>query len=147
MESQLSEKNSINPNLWGPTYWKVFHTTAFAFPDNPSEEDKNVYKNFYILFTKILPCEKCTQDARKAIKYVNWEQTLKSRDSLVKWTYLFHNDVNIKLNKKSIDFDYFLNNYIKDLSKKECKCDKTLETKIIILLVFLIFISFYILVQ
>ncbi len=144
MESQLSEKNSINPKLWGPYYWKVFHLTAFGFPDNPSKEDKKIYKDFYIYFTKILPCEKCTQDSRKAIKLVNWDEVLSSRDSLIKWTHFFHNDVNIKLKKKTISLDYFLDNFMKDLNKNACICDKTLESKIIILLILLLLIVIYI---
>ncbi len=144
MESQLTIKNNINPELWGPYYWKVFHLTAFGYPNDPNNVDKEVYKNFYINFIKILPCEKCTQDSRKEIKNVKWDEVLQSRDSLLKWTHFFHDTVNLKLNRKTISYDNFLVNFINDLNLNLCYCDKSFETKIIFILIALIFVLIYI---
>tara|TARA_B100000963_G_C22612217_1_gene665445 strand:- start:212 stop:619 length:408 start_codon:yes stop_codon:yes gene_type:complete len=92
-------KNNINPNIWGPKFWYTWHAVAFGYPDNPTDVDKQNYKNFYINFSYVLPCEACSKDSYSRIKSVNWDNTLMSRDNLVKWTYEYHNDINLKLEK------------------------------------------------
>ena len=125
----LSKKNNINPKIWGPYFWDVFHMTAFGYPDNPNEYDKKAYEIFYFNFAKILPCTVCSEDSREMNNKVNWNKILESRDNLIKWTYDYHDIVNKKLGKISPDFNYFKNNL---LSKKNC--DKTLEYAIILVL-------------
>jgi len=62
---KLSGKRNINPNVWGPTFWDTLHFTAFGYPNNPNEIDKDSYKHFIIpikgemvdmLFTKTADC-------------------------------------------------------------------------------------------
>ena len=40
-------KNSIKPNIWGPFGWKFMHYVSFGYPDKPTTQDKQNYKNFY----------------------------------------------------------------------------------------------------
>ena len=39
----------MNPNIWGPSFWKTIHYTAFSYPINPTEINKKILKNLYIL--------------------------------------------------------------------------------------------------
>ena len=140
----LSSKSNINPNLWGPYFWKTFHFTAFGYPKTPEETDKLVYKKFYTGFAKILPCDKCTKDAQEMMKNINWEKILSSRESLIRWTYDFHNKVNVKLNKESPTFEDFSSNFKKQ--KDVTNCSNKTEYIIIItllVLIFLVFIAHY----
>ena len=50
----------MNPSYWGKFYWKVIHITALAYPDNPTEEDKETYHRLYETIGQVLPCKKCT---------------------------------------------------------------------------------------
>ena len=138
MENHLSSKNNINPKIWGPYFWKTFHLTAFAYPDNPNEKDKKVYKTFYKNFANILPCNKCSLEARKMNELVKWDSILESRDSLIKWTYDYHDTVNLRLDKNSPSFEDFMKNFIKDLNVFICNCDRITEYIIIALLVIFI---------
>ena len=140
MDLHISPKNNINPEIWGPFFWKTFHTIAFAYPENPNKKDFEVYKSFYKNFANILPCDKCSLEARKLNELINWESILKSRDTLIKWTYDYHDTVNIRLGKYSPNFEYFSKNFIKDLKKFTCICDRKTEYIIIILLIILIII-------
>tara|TARA_B110001450_G_scaffold146406_1_gene136819 strand:- start:4681 stop:5109 length:429 start_codon:yes stop_codon:yes gene_type:complete len=103
----LSGKSNINPNLWGPYFWQTFHFTAFGYPENPNEEDISAYKNFYIHFMKILPCDKCSISSQEIINVNDLENALKSRETLIRWSYNFHDSVNKKLNKTSPGYETF----------------------------------------
>lgn len=135
MESQLSSKRGIKPDLWGPYYWKVFHLTAFGYPDNPTDADKDVYKNFYLNFAKVLPCDACSVSARTKMNLVIWDSVLVDRNSLIKWTYNFHDQVNIKLDKVSPTFEQFLTDFTDNLNYLICKCSKKIEYVIILFLI------------
>ena len=134
----LSSKSNINPALWGPYYWNVFHFTAYGYPKNPSKIDKNTYKKFYTGFAKILPCDLCTNDAQKMMKNIDWEKILMSKESLIKWSYDFHHKVNKKLNKESPSFEYFSSNFQKQKNINDCS--NKIEYIIIIILFIIIFL-------
>jgi hypothetical protein len=103
----LSGKSNINPKLWGPYFWQTFHFTAFGYPENPNEFDKSAYKTFYIHFMKILPCDKCSVSSQEIIDTNLLEKALESRQSLIRWSYIFHDKVNKKLNVMSPSFETF----------------------------------------
>lgn len=107
----LSGKSNINPKLWGPYFWQTFHFTAFGYPENPNETDKSAYKTFYIHFMKILPCDKCSVSSQEIIEINLLEKALESRETLIRWSYDFHDKVNKKLNKKSPSFETFKHDF------------------------------------
>jgi hypothetical protein len=108
---EISGKSNINPLIWGPPFWKVFHFTAFGYPENPNETDKETYKQFYINFFKILPCNACVRSSREIFNDKDLNNALVSKQALIKWTYDFHDKVNIKLGKKSPSFENFVSNF------------------------------------
>ena len=110
----LSGKSNIEPKLWGPYFWQTFHFTAFGYPINPNEIDKETYKTFYISFMKTLPCDKCSESSQEILNsnLSDLEKGLKSKEHLIKWSYFFHDKVNKKLNTKSPSFEDFKDNFI-----------------------------------
>ena len=136
--STLSEKNGITPIIWGPYFWRTFHTVAFGYPDTPDKIDKTSYQAFYENFTRVLPCDTCSLSAQRNILKTDWEYILSSRERLIRWTYDFHEEVNKKLNKKSPTFEVFKDN----LLNPEEGCNN-LNYKIII--AFLVLLCIYLL--
>ena len=132
----MTEKNSISPEIWGPTFWKVFHVTAFGYPDSPNKEDKVSYQHFYTNFTKVLPCDTCSHSAQRSILKTDWEYTLSTRERLIKWTYEFHNEVNKKLGKKSPSFEDFFDNAL--IFKSPSECSNLVQNIIIVILLLLL---------
>jgi len=108
---ELSGKSNLNPIIWGPYFWQTFHFTAFGYPENPNEIDKEAYKQFYINFFKVLPCDVCVKSSPEILNVNDLDKALVSRTTLIKWTYDFHDKVNVKLGKKSPSFENFISNF------------------------------------
>lgn len=73
------------------------HAVTFAYPDNPTEQDRKSVTDFFTSLGHILPCKKC-QD--------HWAKNLKSRpiqshsrDALSNWLIDVHNVVNKQTGK------------------------------------------------
>lgn len=102
-------KNDPNPNMrtksWGPPAW--FSATCFlmGYPKtNPTKTQKKTYKNFMILFGKVLPCNLCRDSYAKFIKELPLtDSVLSCRKNLVNWFFKIHNKVNKKLGCKVLN--------------------------------------------
>ena len=107
----LSGKTNINPIIWGPYFWQTFHFTAFGYPENPNDNDKLTYKAFFIHFMKILPCDKCSISSQEIIDTDTLIKALNSRETLIRWSYNFHDKVNKKLNVTSPSYETFRHDF------------------------------------
>jgi hypothetical protein len=95
-----------DPNFWGPPLWSTLHTISFDYPNNPTEEEKNNYRNFFHALKYVLPCGTCREHYGKGIeKTYPIEPALKNRDSLSRWLVNFHNVVNKRLNKPVVTYE------------------------------------------
>ena len=89
-------------SLWGPPMWHFLHTMSFNYPVNPSQEDKEHYRDFVLSLQHVLPCKYCRQNLKTNFKSMplTMEQ-MKSRDSFSRYIYELHELVNRMLKKKS----------------------------------------------
>tara|TARA_B100001094_G_scaffold192441_1_gene186310 strand:+ start:3041 stop:3457 length:417 start_codon:yes stop_codon:yes gene_type:complete len=95
----------ITPDVWGPHGWKFLHYISFGYPENPTINDKNNYKNFFLTLQNVLPCIRCQKHYRENLSKYSLDEALKNRDSLIQWVIDIHNDVNQDNNKKIYDYD------------------------------------------
>jgi hypothetical protein len=88
--------------VWGPALWHSLHTMSFNYPVNPSQEDKEHYRDFVLSLQHVLPCKYCRQNLKTNFKSMplTMEQ-MKSRDSFSRYIYELHELVNRMLKKKS----------------------------------------------
>ena len=97
---------NLEPKKWGPHMWRSLHSITFAYPDNPTEEDKINYKSFFNFLSNVLPCESCRQHYKENITCgnlnINNKEIFESRDNLTKWLYELHNLVNKQTNKNIV---------------------------------------------
>ena len=75
---------NINPNIWGKSFWNVIHFITMAYPDNPSDEDKQHVMSFFKDLQFVLPCENCRNHFKSnLITYPLTDEILSSRYSFI----------------------------------------------------------------
>lgn len=95
----MSEKYNFNPKLWGPHAWKFLHMVALSYPTNPSREDKDAYKSFFLNLGKILPCHGCQVNFKDHVNKFDINNYLDGPDSLFEWVMAINNEVSSMLGK------------------------------------------------
>ena len=90
-----------NNNIWGPPAWTFLHTVTYNYPENPTDDDKRNFYNFFMSLQHVLPCNKCKAHYQQNIQKYNLSESLDSRENLVKWLIDLHNDIN-RDNKKPV---------------------------------------------
>lgn len=89
-------------SVWGPPLWHTLHTISFNYPVKPSKEDKENYYNYFNSLKNILPCKYCRDNLKNNLKSVPLRKSVfKNRDTLSRWVYDLHENINKMLNKKS----------------------------------------------
>ena len=89
-------------STWGPPIWHYLHTMSFNYPVNPSDEDKQNYRNFILSLRHVLPCKYCRINLKTNFKQLPLKLSdMKNRDSFSRYVYELHELVNKMLNKKS----------------------------------------------
>lgn len=116
-----------DPKIWGPHAWKVLHTMAYSYPENPTHETQLNMERFIKTFAEVLPCATCKEDFRKYL--LKFPLQSKSKKSLVKWMVDAHNHVNKKLGKKLITYSEAEKNFLKEKPDDICvDCNPTQNT-------------------
>ena len=100
----------LGPDIWGPHGWKFIHYVTLSYPQNPTEENKTNFKNFFTLLQHVLPCKICANHYAENLKKLPLtDEVLSSRDSLVKCAIDIHNIVNESKNKPVMKYEDALN--------------------------------------
>lgn len=104
-------KNTVNPQVWGPSLWLFLHITSVNYVY--SKESSKMMKNFIIALPYTLPCNDCSEHARKYIKdSLNiLDNVCSSRNNLFKFFVDFHNYVNQRHNKPIFSYQEAWNMY------------------------------------
>ena len=116
-----NSKNGLNPKAWGKYFWKEIHFTTFGYPINPTDEDKEHYKNYFIYKGYILPCVFCRKSYQEFIKSdpTKIDNYLENRESLTRWGYLMHELVNKKL---GVTYGISYEDMVQQYEKARIKC-------------------------
>lgn len=135
-KNDFESSDGMMTSVWGPSLWHSMHTISFNYPVKPSKQDKENYMRFYKSIGDVLPCRYCRENFTKNIKKVPLTmETMKSRDSLSRWVYELHEEINKMLGKDSgLTFDDVRNRYEMFRSRcltplEEKKLKKQLKTK------------------
>lgn len=103
----------VNSKIWGNHGWKFMHYVTLGYPEIPTVEEKNNYKNFFISLKNVLPCSKCAKHYEENLKKLPLtDDILNNKTKLIKWCIDLHNIVNKMLNKKVLSYDEAYNKLI-----------------------------------
>lgn len=103
-----------DPKVIGPGIWIVIHQTAKRAIDEPSKQS---FVNLMKMLADQFPCDKCRRHINEYLQenpfepYWNINNDIGDPIGLFKWSWNFHNTVNLRLNKSYIDFDTAWNLY------------------------------------
>ena len=87
----------MDTKFWGPDGWRFLHSIVALYPDNPSNRDKTLYKDFFGSIKHVLPCIYCRNSFIEYTSKSPIDKHLGSKYDLCKWLYDIHNMVNAKL--------------------------------------------------
>ena len=114
----------MDPSFWGRSTWKYLHTLTFAYPINPTDADKSKMINYFNQLPEFLPCTQCAESFKLYLKYIPIHKFVDNTYSIVYWLYTIHFLVNKKLNKKNINLNSVVTEYI----AHKTSCDTKLIT-------------------
>ena len=101
-KNDFNSGDGMLTSVWGPSMWHSLHTISFNYPVKPTSEDKKNYFKFFLSLKKILPCKYCRLNYVKNLKAIPLTmKTMKNRNTLSKWLYELHEEINKMLGKKS----------------------------------------------
>ena len=100
-----------NNNIWGPPAWTFLHTVTYNYPENPTDNDKRNFYNFFMSLQHVLPCNKCKAHYQQNIQKYDLSESLDSRENLVKWLIDLHNVVNRDNGKPVWSYSEVYNKY------------------------------------
>jgi hypothetical protein len=101
-KSDYNSGDGMLTTVWGPAMWHYLHTMSFNYPVNPSNEDKQNYRNFVLNLRNVLPCKYCRINLKNNFKKKPLMMcNMKNRETFSRYIYELHETVNKMLNKKS----------------------------------------------
>lgn len=123
----MQERVNLSPLHWGPKTWFFLESAAIAYPVLPTDEQKTSAKNLLLSLKDMLPCEACRINYKNYLDQTtndnNFDDIVKSRDTLLTYIIDIHNDVREKKNQsiRTIEetFNYYQLAYSKNPDKSE----------------------------
>ena len=83
-----------DPRIWGWDTWKFLHRSGLAYPEKPTDEDKQKARNFFEALPVLLPCPSCAMHYKAHFEKTFNDATLESSETLSRWIYDLHETVN-----------------------------------------------------
>jgi hypothetical protein len=119
-----NKHNGLITKIWGSPLWMSLHCITFGYPIEPTQEEKNFYKIFFISLGNVLPCIYCKNSYNDFIRFgdtiIN-DDMLKNRGTLTYWLYKIHERVN---NKLKITYKTDFNDVVNKYESFRAKCSK-----------------------
>lgn len=133
----------MDPQIWGPHGWFFLHSITMCYPLQPTPEEKEKYLLFFKSLSFVLPCDDCCFHFQNYLIKYPIENSLDSRQSLVKWLIDIHNMVNISNGKPTLSYHEVEKIYNDRYRKKKCRT-KLFVILFIIFTIFILFLLFFI---
>lgn len=114
---------ALDPSIWGPAYWSMFHFVPYAYEDMPNRSVKEAMKNFIRSIPVLLPCQSCRDHAFEYLTKSDLDVAVSNRETLETFFIDFHNSVNKRLKKP-----YFSRSAEHLVDRQPLQPDQSLQT-------------------
>lgn len=147
----------LKKSEWGPKLWNFIHACSFAFPQNPTPEEKKAFTGLLDSLRVLVPCPDCRNHYTTYLDKV--PPPVDCGEELQKWLIDFHNNVNARIGKDVVSPSEVFEKYKavrmqtssddKPLSDDKTSSDdpyyffKSTTTKVLLFIVFLLAIVFF----
>ena len=131
---------NLNPEFWGPYFWKTIHLLIIGLPDKLNEDHRQAITDFFNSLIYLLPCKKCRY--HYSIYFEQYPVDISSKQALWKWSVDLHNSVNVRNNKKTFKHDEAINETFNHLTHKKINYYKILFYIIILAIFIYIILNF-----
>ncbi|KAI7874989.1 hypothetical protein K492DRAFT_137054 [Lichtheimia hyalospora FSU 10163] len=85
----------------GRSTWKLLHTMAAQFPDNPTDEEREALTHYFTLLSRLYPCGECAAHFQLLLE--RYPPQTSSKVAVSQWLCAIHNKVNERLGKEVFD--------------------------------------------
>jgi hypothetical protein len=94
----------MSKNVWGPPTWRLLHCLSVKAKDTMSPPQINELKTIIERIVSNLPCPICSTHAKSYFK-LNKFNLINTLDQLRYFMFVFHNNVNTRINKPLITYE------------------------------------------
>lgn len=109
----LEKKRKMDPKVWGPHAWTFLHLSALHADRS---QGRSEWKDLMSAFVANLPCEECKKHAKAY--WASYEYT--DTTSAFEWTVIFHNRVNERLGKPTVELSKALKQWDHEHCTLQC---------------------------
>lgn len=92
-----------SPTMWGREAWHFIHYVCLNYPDKPTDQQKETYKQFFLNIAEVLPCPFCGLHFLENMK--EYPIRLDSKKDLFEWSVDMHNEVNKSNGKQTLTYE------------------------------------------
>lgn len=133
--------NNIDPKLWGRPAWDFLFYIALSYPDIPTNEEKNIMRQFLNNVGQVLPCVTCRYNYSNNIKkYPITDASINSRYNLINWLLVIHNEIRMTQEKSILTYNDIINRYINQQNEYCFTFSCSFKTIIMLLILIIIFV-------
>ena len=101
-QDAYDSNNGMLTTIWGPATWHLLHCISFNYPVQPTDTQKQQYRDFVLSLKNVIPCGKCRKNLTKNLAALPLESRhMDSRETFSKYIYDLHEAVNRMLDKTS----------------------------------------------
>ena len=118
----------MDPLIWGPHAWFFLHSITLVYPDNPTEQEKKNYFDFFKTLGNILPCMICRENYKNHFLKHPLGKALHSKKDFQNWLVTIHNEVNKIHKKEKFTYSQFKKLY-DNIYDKGTYCNPFIESK------------------
>lgn len=120
---------ALDPVIWGPHFWFMFHTIAITYPRRPTAATKKKYYDLIMNIPLFIPVEEMGSKFRVLLDEYPISAYLDSRESLIRWMHFIHNKVNESLEKPKITLAAFYEKYYEKYKAPHIKLNDEYQWK------------------